>query len=59
MLQILGLLEGRDMAAARPGSAQAVHLFSEAARLAFADRNRYVADDRFVPVPVQGLLDPA
>jgi gamma-glutamyltranspeptidase/glutathione hydrolase len=31
----------------------------DAARLAFADRGRYVADDDFVPVPVQGLLDPA
>jgi gamma-glutamyltranspeptidase / glutathione hydrolase len=43
----------------RPGSTQAVHLFSEAARLAFADRNRYVADDRFVEVPVRGLIDRA
>jgi gamma-glutamyltranspeptidase / glutathione hydrolase len=34
-----------------------VHLVSEAERLAFADRNRYVGDDRFVDVPVQGLVD--
>ena len=47
------------MAGINPNSAQAVHLFSEASRLAFADRNRYVADDRFVDVPVRGLLDPA
>jgi gamma-glutamyltranspeptidase/glutathione hydrolase len=57
ILQILGILERYDMAAVRPGSAQAVHLVSEAERLAFADRGRYVADDRFVEVPVQGLLD--
>jgi gamma-glutamyltranspeptidase/glutathione hydrolase len=43
----------------RPGSAEAVHLKSEAERLAFADRARYLADDRFVEVPVRGLLDPA
>lgn len=57
VLQILGVLEGRDMASVRPGSAQAVHLLSEAGRLAFADRNRYVGDDRFVDVPTSGLVD--
>jgi gamma-glutamyltranspeptidase / glutathione hydrolase len=57
VLQMLGMLEGRDMARVRPRSAEAVHLVSEAGRLAFADRNRYVADDRFVDVPVAGLVD--
>jgi len=57
VLQILGALERFDMAAVRPNSAQAVHLVSEAERLAFADRGRYVADDRFVDVPVAGLVD--
>jgi gamma-glutamyltranspeptidase/glutathione hydrolase len=57
VLQILGMLEGHDMASVRPGSAQAVHLVSEAERLAFADRGRYLADDRFVDVPVEGLVD--
>ena len=38
--------------------AEAVHLFSEAGRLAFADRGLYVADRDFVPVNVAGLLDP-
>ena len=56
--QILTLLSHHDIAQVRPGSSTAVHLFSEAGRLAFADRNRYVADDRFVSVPVRGLLDP-
>ena len=59
VLQMLGMLSHRDMAAVAPGSAQAVHLLAEAGRLAFADRNRWVADDRFVDVPVRGLLDPA
>jgi gamma-glutamyltranspeptidase/glutathione hydrolase len=57
VLQILGVLEGRDMAAVKAGSTESVHLLSEAGRLAFADRNRYVGDDRFVDVPVRGLVD--
>ena len=56
-LQILGLLEGFDMARLAPGSVEAVHLISEAGRLAFADRARYLADSDFQPVPVRGLLD--
>ncbi|MEW7864462.1 gamma-glutamyltransferase [Aeromonas diversa] len=64
--QIFGMLEGRDMSALAPvksangrqaASADAIHLYSEAARLAFADRNRYVADADKVAVPVAGLLD--
>ncbi len=57
VLQILGLLSHFDMASVRPQSAQAVHLLAEAGRLAFADRNRYVGDDRFVDVPTAGLVD--
>ena len=57
VLQILGALERFDLPGVRPGSAQAVHLISEAERLAFADRGRYVADDHFVEVPVMGLVD--
>ncbi|MBV7566851.1 gamma-glutamyltransferase [Pseudomonas sp. PDM27] len=37
---------------------QAVHLISEAERLAYADRAQYLADTDFVPVPVKGLVDP-
>ena len=58
VLQILGELSRFDMAAMRPNSAEALHVVSEAERLAFADRNKYVADDRFVDVPVEGLVDP-
>lgn len=32
-------------------TAEQAHYFSEAGRLAFADRDRYVADDDFVPLP--------
>ena len=58
-LQILGLLEGFDMAHIPPSSVQAVHLISEASRLAYADRRRYIGDPDFVTVPVDGMLDSA
>ncbi len=57
VLQILLLLEDRDMAAVAPGSLEAVHLVSEASRLAYADRNTYIADTDFVPAPLDGLFD--
>ena len=58
VLQILATLARFDMKTVRPESTEAVHLFSEAGRLVYADRERYMADDRFVEVPVQGLADP-
>ena len=59
VLQILALLERFDLDALEPRSLAATHLFAEAGRLAFADRNAYLADPDFVAVPVAGLLDPA
>ncbi|WP_179378073.1 gamma-glutamyltransferase [Jannaschia marina] len=57
--QILGLLEGFDLAAMGPDSPEAWRLIGDASRLAFADRGRYMADSDFVPVPTAGLVDPA
>lgn len=57
--QILALLERFDMAAIAPGSLEAVHFVAEAERLAYADRDLFVADSDFVAVPVEALLDPA
>lgn len=57
--QMLGILETRDMRAVAPVDgkvgADAVHLFSEAGRLAYADRNRYAADTDYVPLPGRGI----
>lgn len=55
-LQILGMLEHFPLDNMTPLSVDAVHLISEASRLAFADRALYVADSDFVDVPVSGLL---
>jgi gamma-glutamyltranspeptidase/glutathione hydrolase len=59
VLEILGMLETRNLALLAPGSLASVHLVAEASRLAFADRNLYIGDPDFVRVPVAGLLDPA
>ena len=52
---ILALVDGFDLGPHI--SAAAVHLIAEAEKLSFADRDRYMADADFVPVP-EGLLDP-
>jgi gamma-glutamyltranspeptidase/glutathione hydrolase len=57
LLQFLAILDRTDIAERGPADPQAWYLFAEASRLMFADRDRYVADPRFVSVPVKGLLD--
>jgi gamma-glutamyltranspeptidase/glutathione hydrolase len=58
VLQILGMLERFNLARVKPNSVEAIHLFSEAGRLAYADRGLYMADADFVPVPTEELIDP-
>ena len=64
--QSLGILENFDLSASQylptvvnseggKPSVAAVHLISESQRLAYADRNKYVADTDFVPLPGNGV----
>lgn len=56
--QILGMVEGFDLATLGPDDPESWRIIGEATRLAFADRERYMADADFVDMP-EGLLDPA
>ena len=55
---ILKQLERFDLRSLGPQSPTSWHLIAESMRLAFADREKYLADPDFVPVPVAGLIDP-
>ncbi|MDQ1900540.1 gamma-glutamyltransferase [Paracoccus sp. WLY502] len=57
--QILGMLGGYDLAALGAESPESWRLIGDASRLAFADRGRFMADSDHVPMPTQGLIDPA
>jgi gamma-glutamyltranspeptidase/glutathione hydrolase len=66
ILQILGLMDAAPLPSAPPlvvglPGADLLHVYSEASRLAFADRNAYVADPDFVEAPAgrwQSLVEP-
>ncbi len=55
-LQMLKILEGYDFSDIEFGSAEHLHLFTEAKKLAFEDRAKYYADMDFFDVPVEQLL---
>jgi gamma-glutamyltranspeptidase / glutathione hydrolase len=57
VFQILGQIERFDMKALGKDSPKAWHLIAESMRLAYADREKYLADADFVDVPVAGLID--
>jgi gamma-glutamyltranspeptidase/glutathione hydrolase len=57
--QALAMLAQFELPAYQADPVQAIHLFVEANRLAFADRNLYLADPQFVAAPVTQLLDAA
>jgi gamma-glutamyltranspeptidase/glutathione hydrolase len=56
VLQTLNILEQYDLAGQQPFSAEVYHLILETLKAAFADRDRYYGDPRFVEVPIDGLL---
>jgi len=58
LLQLLAILDATDIASRGPEDPQAWFLFAEASRLMYADRNEYIADPKFVAVPVYELLEP-
>ena len=55
-LLLLNILEGLDLKSMRSDSGLYHHTLIEATKIAFADRNRYVADPAFAKIPVQELL---
>ena len=55
-LLALNILEGFDLASLKQRPELYYHTLIEAVKLAFADRNRYIADPRFASVPVDELL---
>lgn len=57
--QVLGMLAHVDLPSFATEPVQAIHVFAEANRLAFADRNLYLGDPSFVGAPVTELLSPA
>ncbi len=57
VLAILGQLEAFDLSQLRADNPVFWHLFAESQRLAYADRERFLADADFVTVPIAGLID--
>jgi gamma-glutamyltranspeptidase/glutathione hydrolase len=57
VVQILGMLERFPSSDLKPNSLSETHLFTQASRLAYADRMKYMGDTNFVSVPLKGLLD--
>ena len=56
LLQELNVIRQYHMAALGFGTAESIHLMVEAKKMAFADREAYVADPDYIDVPVAGML---
>lgn len=59
LLQMLQLVDGRRGDLGAHNAPGYIHTVTEAMKLAFADREAYYGDPRYVAVPADGLLDPA
>jgi len=57
IVQILGMLQRFPSSQLQPNTLSEAHLFTQASRLAYADRAKYVGDTALVQVPIAGLLD--
>jgi len=57
IVQILGMLQRFPSSDLQPNTLSEAHLFTQASRLAYADRAKYLGDTAFVDVPIAGLLD--
>jgi gamma-glutamyltranspeptidase/glutathione hydrolase len=57
VIQILDMLERFPSSQLQPDTLSQVQLTTQAERLAYADRAKYLADSDFIPVPVAGLID--
>lgn len=58
LLQALAILDRTDIATRGPTDPQGWYLLAMASRLMYADRDQFVADPEFIPVPVRGMLEP-
>ncbi|MEM4782198.1 MAG: gamma-glutamyltransferase, partial [Halalkalicoccus sp.] len=58
-LQVLNLLEGFDVESWGDDTADYYHHMAEAVKVAFADRDEWLTDPRFVDIPLDRLLDPS
>ena len=56
VLQMLNILENFDFSKINYGSAEHIHLLTEAKRLAYEDRAKYYADPHFAKIPVDKLI---
>jgi gamma-glutamyltranspeptidase/glutathione hydrolase len=56
LLQQLSMLKNFDLGAMDPNGAEFVHHVAEATKLAFADREKFYGDPKFVDVPMERLL---
>ena len=56
MIEALNILSGIDVTSMRVNSAQYIHTLTEALKLAYADRDTYYGDPKFVKVPTEELL---
>ena len=59
LLEMLGLLQRTDIDRRGPADPKAWFELAQAQRLAYADRDRYLADPDFIKEPTQGLLSDA